>query len=180
MTDGSGRVNRFVWARTRHDRVDFGMRNVSFLLLTLGVLSACLPLNLYYKEGTPVDRLNRDEANCSLEAAKAVPIDNRTRYIPGHEVPRTTCDAAGNCHTYWVQITPDRIETYDANEDARATYSEQCMIAKGYERVRLPACSSDVVESTQLARTRVLPPIGSNSCAIRLKGGGWQVVNPPR
>ncbi|WP_371224183.1 hypothetical protein [Roseovarius sp. 2305UL8-3] len=179
MTDGSAMVNRFVPGRQQQVGMEFVMKHVGFLVLALGVAAACTPLNLYYKEGTPVDRLNRDEANCGLEAAKAVPIDNRTRIVPGTQIPKTHCNAAGQCHTYWVQTTPDRIETYDANEGARRAYEEQCMIAKGYQRVRLPACTSDVVEATQISRTKVLPPITGESCAIRIKGGGWQVVTPP-
>lgn len=155
------------------------MRPCAVFGLCLAVLSACTPLNLYYQEGASVTRITRDEASCRNEALRLVPVDTRTRYISGTKAPRTICNAAGYCQTVWMQITPDRIETYDANEGARLSYARNCMIAKGYERVRLPACPPDVVEATPLARTTILPPLTGNSCAIRLEGGGWQVVSPP-
>lgn len=146
--------------------------------IALAILAGCTPLSLYYQEGTPVDRLSRDEAACINEGLRAVPADNKTRLIPGTKTPQTICDGAGNCHTVWVQISPDRFETYDANDGARRTYVRNCMIGKGYQRVSLPACAPEVVEATHTTQTRVLPPLTSDSCAIRLKGGGWQIVSP--
>ena len=149
-----------------------------FSLAAILLITGCTPLSLYYKEGTPVQRLNSDQANCKIEALKAVPVDQRTRIIPGTESPKTICDAAGNCHTIWVQVTPDRIETYDANEDLRDDYATQCMGRKGYQPVRLPLCDDAVVQSTRLAPTTVLPALSANSCAIRLKTGQYQIVTP--
>ena len=144
-----------------------------------GVLAGCTPLSLFYKEGAPVQRLNADLGACKQQGLREVPVDQDTRYIPGQEAPRTICDAAGVCHTVWVQITPDRIETYDANEGLRADYVEACMARRGYQPVRLPACSDAVVNATRLSPTKVLPPLSSNSCAIRLKTGQYQIVTPP-
>lgn len=112
------------------------------IAMLFGLLASCTPLSLFYREGTPVAQMTRDEAICRNEALRVVPVTLQTRIIPGTRAPRTLCNAAGQCHTYWVQISPNRIETYDANEGARHSYLQNCMIAKGYARVRLPACPS--------------------------------------
>ena len=153
-------------------------QNLCFFLL-LGVLGGCAPLNLFYKEGAPVQRLNSDLGSCTQAGLRNVPVDIDTRYIPGQEIPKTFCDASGYCQTVWVQISPDRIEKFDTNENARDDYVAACMAQKGYQPVQLPACTDAVVQSTQLSATTVLPPLSADSCAIRLNTGQYQIVTPP-
>ncbi|WP_198389403.1 hypothetical protein [Roseovarius faecimaris] len=148
-------------------------------VLGLSVLAGCTSLSLFYKEGTPVQRLNADLGACKQKGFETIPVDQDTRFIPGSETPRTFCDANGYCQTVWVQITPDRIETYDANEGLREDFVEACMAQRGYQPVRLPACNDAVVRETTLSPTRVLPPLSAQSCAIRLKTGQYQIVTPP-
>lgn len=155
------------------------MRTHIYLSLFAGFLAGCTPLSLFYKEGTPVQRLNSDLADCKLRALRDVPVDQDTRFIPGDKAPKSICDAAGVCHTVWVQITPDKVETFDANEGAREDYVEACMAKSGYAPVRLPACNDAIRQSTPLAATKVLPPLSAESCAIRLKTGQYQIVTPP-
>jgi hypothetical protein len=145
----------------------------------MGFIAGCTPLSLFYKEGTPVQRLNSDLAECKLKGLRDIPVDQDIRYIPGNELPQTFCDANGLCQTVWVQISPDRIETYDANDSLRDDYVEACMGAQGYQPIRLPACNDAVIRATRLSATKVLPPLSSNSCAIRLKTGQYQIVTPP-
>ncbi len=155
------------------------MRKLVFPIVFSTILVGCTPLSLFYKEGAPVQRMNSDLADCKLRALRDVPVDQDTRYIPGQEAPRVICDAAGVCQTIWVQITPDTIETYDANEEVRKEYVGACMAKSGYAPVRLPACQDAVVKATTLKATKVLPPLSANSCAIRLKTGQYQIVTPP-
>lgn len=180
MTEGSELVNRFVRcpivAMVRGMNT---MRKIVIALAGAACLAACTPLNLFYKEGAPISRLNKDLADCKIIALQDVPVDTDTRYIPGTEMPRTICDASGNCHTIWVQVSPDRIETYDANEGARREYVQACMAQSGYQPVRLPACNDAITRSTKLKATTVLPPLEANSCAIKLNTGQWQIVTPP-
>lgn len=155
------------------------MRTYVLPLVFMGFAAGCTPLSLFYKEGAPVQRLNTDLAECKLQGLRNVPVDQDTRFIPGTETPKTICDANGLCQTVWVQITPDKIETYDANEGLREDYVEACMGKQGYQPVSLPACNDAVVRATRLSATKVLPPLSSNSCAIRLKTGQYQIVTPP-
>lgn len=178
MTEGSGRVNLFVpGLATVSTRVASAMRN-RFTIISLVLVAGCAPLSLFYREGASVDRMHRDLASCRIEAIKAVPVDQDTRIIPGSEFPQILCDSNGVCHSVWVQVTPLRIETYDANEGLRNDYTRQCMGKLGYQPVRLPQCEESVVRATRLEPTRVLPPLSAQSCAIRLNTGQWQVVTP--
>lgn len=147
-------------------------------VVLLALLAGCAPLSLYYKQGAPVQRLNAELGACTQEGLREIPVDTDTRFIPGQQTPQTFCDAAGQCQTIWVKITPDRVETYDANEGLREDYVQACMARRGYAPVRLPACSDAVVRATPLAPTRVLPPLSAESCAIRLKTGQYQIVTP--
>lgn len=155
------------------------MRHSAILIVFSGLLAGCAPLNLYYREGVPVQRLNSDLGSCTQKALRDVPVDQDTRYIPGQEIPQTLCNASGFCQTVWVQVSPDRIETYDANEGRREQYETACMAQAGYQPVSLPPCNDAVVRATRLSATKVLPPLASNSCAIRLKTGKYQIVTPP-
>ncbi len=154
------------------------MTRIPAVLVALCLVAACGPPGLYYKQGVPVQHLLSDEAQCGLDSVRAVPVDNRTRFIPGTREPRRICDAAGKCTTIWVQVTPDRWETYDANEDTRRNFERNCMITKGYQRISLPSCSSQIAENVLLSQSQVMPPLTQESCAVRLRGGGWQIVTP--
>jgi len=141
--------------------------------------AACGPVDIYHLEGVSTAQLTRDEAICRTDALKAVPVDTRTRIVPGTIVPRTHCNATGHCYTHWVQLAPTRYETYDANEGPRRTYVHNCMLGKGYERSSLPRCAPEVVKQTALTQTTELPAITEESCIIRFESGGWQIVTPP-
>ena len=151
----------------------------SLILLASAVfLAGCFPLSLYYKEGVEVSRIDSDLARCGVFALREVPRDIRRRYIPPVYDYRRYCNSLGQCTTRRVLIHPGRWESYDANEGLRSTVQTQCMADRGYAKVRVKACSPSVIEQTQITSTRVLPPLAPNSCAIRIKGGKYQIVTP--
>ena len=59
-----------------------------------------------------------------------------------------------------------------------ARVAKQCMADQGYEKVSLKPCPPEVVEATVITATRVQPPLTKDSCAIRIRGGKYQIVNP--
>ncbi len=151
----------------------------SLILLGLPLLLAgCLPLSLYYKEGVEVSRVDSDLTRCGVFALKEVPRDIRRRYIPPVYDYRRYCNSTGQCTVRRVLIRPGRWESYDANEGLRSSVQAQCMAGRGYQKVKLQACSPTVIENTRVTSTRVLPPLTANSCAIRIKGGKYQIVTP--
>lgn len=178
MTDGAFAVNCFVGTRGGVYAGCMTRLRALAMLFGLPFLAACFPLSLYYQEGTPVARIDADQTNCEIDALQKVPVDLRRRFISPIYDYKTICNAAGACSTYRVLISPGRWESYDANEALRAKVARQCMHAKGYERVQLPACSPAVIEATTITATRVQPPITNKSCAIRLKSGRYQIVTP--
>ncbi|MEO3417344.1 hypothetical protein AAFO92_22025 [Roseovarius sp. CAU 1744] len=139
---------------------------------------ACAPLQLYYKEGETVARMDRDETRCEVTALRQVPTDIRTRYIPPQYQHYKVCHGTGYCSWHRRLISPGRHESYDANLPLRARVTEQCMADKGYVRTKIKRCDAATTEATTLRATQVLPPVSEKSCAIRLKSGRWQIVTP--
>lgn len=142
------------------------------------MMSGCLPTTVYYREGAPVSGIERDRTACDVAALREVPVRTLTRYIPPTYSYRQVCNGAGNCRTVRVLLSPGRWESYDANEGLRARVAKQCMADQGYQKVSLKPCPPEVVEATVITATRVQPELTENSCAIRIKGGKYQIVNP--
>ncbi|MGK7652972.1 hypothetical protein ACSQ76_11330 [Roseovarius sp. B08] len=151
---------------------------VPFLICVVLTLSGCLPTNVYYREGAPVSGVERDRTQCDVAALRQVPVRTLTRFIPPTYSYRPICNGAGKCRTVRVLLSPGRWESYDANEGLRARVARQCMADQGYQKVSLKPCPPEVVEATVITATRVQPPLTENSCAIRIKGGKYQIVNP--
>lgn len=141
-------------------------------------LAACAPLELFYKEGETVSQMARDELACETTALRQVPADIRTRYIPPTYQPYKICNGYGHCYWHQRLLSPGRYETYDANAPLRTRATQQCMGEKGYVPTKIKRCDSATTRTTALRATQVLPPLSSNSCAIRLKSGRWQIVTP--
>lgn len=140
-------------------------------------LASCAPLDLYYKPGVPVARLEADRTQCEVRALRDAPVANQIRQTPPRWVPpQQVCNAAGNCATrpgYWLDGS---IYTVDVNAPLRARVLDQCMIARGYAPVTLPNCPADVARATPARPTTVLPGrLGPDACAIR-RGDRWQIV----
>lgn len=148
------------------------------LLLSILVLAGCAPLDIYYRAGAPVATQEADLTTCRIAALRDVPPDIRRRYIPPDYVLRSYCDADNTCHTRRILISPGRYEEYDANEDLRDSAVRLCMARRGYEKRRIPRCDAATTEAVPPAPTRILPPLGPDSCAIRLRSGEWQIVKP--
>ena len=149
-----------------------------FALLAAFLIPSCAPLQIYYKEGETVARMDRDQSACEIQALSQVPTDLRTRYVPPTYAPYQVCSGTGHC--YWHQriISPGRYEKYDANLGLREKVTSQCMADKGYALTNIKQCDTATTRATRLQATQVLPPISENSCAVRLKSGRWQIINP--
>ena len=147
-------------------------------LLMAALAAACTPTTIYHREGTEVTRVYSELSTCQVTALSQVPVENRQRYIPPDYSYRSFCYSNGQCVSRRVLLRPGYFETYDANEPLRTNVTRSCMTDQGFSRVSLPQCSSDVVAATTITRTRVQPPITDTSCIIRIRSGGYQIVNP--
>lgn len=147
-------------------------------LSTLLVMASCSPTTIYHRDGADVSRVESDLASCQVTALNQVPVDERRRYIPPTYTYRPYCYAGGHCVQRRVLLRAGYFETFDANESLRASVARLCMTDKGFSRVSLPRCSPDIVEATTITRTKVQPPITESSCIIRIRSGGYQIVNP--
>jgi hypothetical protein len=147
----------------------------------LVVLGACAtPLEIYYKPGASVSRMQTDTTRCDVAALRDAPVANQVRQEPGYFIPGVRrCNGAGQCWTeggYWRQ---GRVYTVDVNAPLRQRVTDQCMGAKGYQRTKVPACSQSVIDAAPPMATQTLPRLTPNSCVIKNEGGSWQIVNAP-
>ena len=147
-------------------------------ITALALVAGCTPFGTYYREGAAVARMNNDLTDCQVRALRDVPVAQEIRHTPSELIVDRECDENGeNCvRTY--KMIEGRIYTVDTNKPLRQRVEAQCMTAKGYSWVELPACSSSVASAAPDAMTRVFPALTPESCAIRHGGGRWQIVTP--
>ena len=155
------------------------MRLTVILIGAVLALTGCLPLSIYHKTGVPVARMQSDKTSCEIKALRDVPVSTQIRSTPARYVPpRQYCDASGACKTrggYWIE---GEIYSFDANERLRLRAQIQCMAAKGYSPVEIPACPDRIARAVPAAATRTLPALTPDSCVIRNTGGSWQIITP--
>ena len=143
------------------------------------LLTGCFPVGLYYKAGAPVAKADDDLLDCKVMAEGQVPERRVTRVIPGAVMPpRRICDAAGNCHMIPGRRMPPEIVVEDANAGLRKEVAARCMTRQGYTFVQIPQCQPEVAGRVPLQATTVMPRLTRTSCAIRLKSGRYQIVDP--
>lgn len=148
------------------------------LPLTCAALSACAPLETYYRPGAAVAEMQRQTLSCEVDALAAVPVATQIRRLPPEFIPgRKICAADGSCRVRPGRYIPGEIVTFDANAPLRRRVERQCMADEGYTPVSIPACPSGVARAAPDAATRVLPALGPTSCAIRNPDGTFLIVN---
>jgi len=150
---------------------------VTLLGLSFVLLAACGPLGIYHKAGTSVAMMNDTVTTCEVEALGKVPVDRRIEREPIRIVPRQVCNSKGDCTTVYDRVGGE-VRTYDANVGLRQRVLNQCMTARGYTYVELPACSQAIKRAAPAGATTVLPRLAPNSCAITNNNGTWQIVTP--
>ncbi|SDN32817.1 hypothetical protein SAMN05216196_101160 [Lutimaribacter pacificus] len=146
-------------------------------LATAALLSACAPLNIWYKPGVPVATAEDRLLSCRVDAAQSVPVNRQVRRTPSSLVPRRFCDKNGNCTVFYERIGGE-VVVFDANERLRRQVVDRCMRNEGYTPVSLPNCPEGIRQAAPAGRTTVLPRLAENSCVIRNRDGSWQIVTP--
>lgn len=147
-------------------------------VMALVLCAACTPLGLYYKSGATVQSAKDAETRCRIEAQRDVPVKPVTRVIyPRPLPPREYCDSDGNCVIRPTVFFPPEYITEDANETLRAQAADLCMREKGFEFLRLPACSNDAAPSSVQQTTR-MPRLTEGACVARGQSGSWQIITP--
>lgn len=140
-------------------------------------VSGCAPLQIYYRAGVDIQKLEADQLQCEVQALKDAPVAPQTRLTPPRYIPpRTHCDTQGNCVTKGGFFLPGEIYTVDANADLRVRVERQCMAQRGYQPTSIPLCPPDVAQRVPPGKTRILPALSDQSCAIRNQDGSFQIV----
>lgn len=129
----------------------------TMMVLSAGfILSSCVAQETFVKQNMRYSEFEMDRAACETRASQEVEA-NRS---PGAEVV--------------VALMTGVYQTHDANAAARQRNYEACMISKGYQRTKLPACKNlqDARENgvgPLNARNRV--EISSSSCVVNDSSG---------
>lgn len=140
-------------------------------------ITACAPLNTYYKPGASVTATQRQTLSCEVEALEKAPRATRTVQEPSRFVPpRRICKSDGTCRTFAGYFEPGQIYTIDPNSDLRARVERQCMADAGFAPVSIPACPASVADAAPARATTTLPPLNPKSCAIKNPDGSFQIV----
>ncbi|WP_127112180.1 hypothetical protein [Shimia sediminis] len=140
-----------------------------FLLSAL-MLAGCTSSSYqtYLKSGYSVERVNRDRAECDVEANRLFPAANWPQTYPTATVG------------YWgggwggaVGV----IHTTDVNAGMRAQHRTQCMRTKGYTPYTFPRCTQDQMAGQSYAPITRSPQPSETICALDVQGGGWTLID---
>ncbi len=149
------------------------------------------PFPMYYKAGVNFAQIANANTNCRIEAAQRVPARTQIVQTPTYTTPvQTMCNGYGTgfgtgygvsttaqtyCTQYGGQTYGGDIQSYDANIELRNQAELQCMAAKGYRAVNIPACPAGVDLSDQ-ANERVLRPLKPTTC-YQIPAEGVSIVS---
>lgn len=153
------------------------MRAHLVLCLSL-VVSGCLPLQTYYRDGASLSLLERDQTACEVRALKEAPVATTVIREPPRFIPaRKVCPTPTTCYVKPGYFVPGDVYTVDQNLNLRRKVEQLCMADLGYRRESIPQCPPAVVEAAPKAATTRLPTLTEKSCVIRNKDGTIQIVN---
>ena len=145
----------------------------SALALVAFALTGCASSSYpaYVKPGTSVDRVNRDRAECDLEANRLFPAANFPQTIPYGGI-----GYYGGGWGWGGGI----VTTSDVNANMRNQHRTQCMRLKGYEPYTFPNCTSDQLAGRSYAPLKKSPTPSANICAVSTEGGGRALIDLSR
>ena len=150
---------------------------LALILAPILALTACIPLETYYREGVSVSKLARDETACDVKALRDAPVATELRRNPPVFVPvRTYCDSNNNCVQRGGYLVDGGVESVDVNKRLRGRVKHLCMQDLGYRAVEIPRCSNAVAEAAPDTRTTRLPRLTSQTCAIKKSDGSVLLV----
>lgn len=149
-----------------------------FLVLMLGCTTATQPIASFaYRPNTSVSTKNRDALECSLETTQAVPQDTRIATTPTYRSPTQLYCSGYGCTTTGGQVYGGQVYSYDANDQLKVEYRNQCMAAKGYTISQLPTCPPRAVPSSLAAiLSRDVRPPRPGACVHRVTSITTNVV----
>lgn len=126
----------------------------------------------YIKPGTGVDRVNRDRAECDLEANRLFPSANFPQTYPTGHIGYYGGGYGGG----WgggIGI----VHTTDVNAGMRNQHRTQCMRVKGYEPYTFANCTTDQLAGRSYAPLTRSPKPSENICAVTVEGGGRALID---
>lgn len=120
-------------------------------------LAGCIPVTAWHKGNVSQGRVNHEFTNCQVYAAKEVPTSIENKVTGGFFVGYL-----------WVPTTSD----VDTNNTLRDKVVAQCMSQKGFQKVELPLCPSNV-KAPPMDKPAI---ITNKSCFKALPGGYYAIA----
>jgi hypothetical protein len=151
------------------------MRHLLILCAVTPLLVACVPqqTDYVYKSGASLGTKDRDLVQCSVAAAREVPVNTQIGQTSTYVTPvQTSCYrtyGGVNCQSTGGDVYGGKIYSYDANSDVRRGFLDQCMASKGYSTATISQCPPNVIPENLAAvvGTSVrLPREGACSVAV--------------
>ncbi len=167
--------------------------NASFrskaLLLALALLGGCAQYQ-WQKYGATQQDFNRESYECQVEAARLYPAAIVTQQLTsGYTTPSTTnCYGSGsaygvgstvygssstNCTTTPGQTVAPVTYTADANTSNRNQATQACMVARGWQRVRITGNQRTQPTASGMSCAVDAECPAGNSCRSK-RGGGTE------
>jgi len=127
------------------------------LICTGLVVSGCVPVGFWVKEGVRLSDHQRTQTGCEVKAAQDVPTNTQVGWAP------------------YVGVY-----SADQNANLRQRVIAQCMGDNGYQLVELPQCSGTL---TSEVRSGKRPPkermhVSPQSCWVSMPDGSFAMVTP--
>ena len=132
------------------------------LAALLGLAAGCVNMNTYYKTGTTLEAISRDDLACARQADIEVPQRIIVEHYPVYGPPPKP--GGRPVILYW------RTEYIDINEGRRARAKAHCMAEAGYERVAIPYCTDEQIAGRSFRPLAKTPPLDASICAVRRDG----------
>lgn len=142
------------------------------------LLAACGPIDVYYRQGAPVQRLESDTLSCKVDALKKAPVANQLRQQPATYYPGERICRDGSCWTrpgHWVE---GRIYTVDINQNLRQRLEQSCMAAKGYQQLPIRRCTMKEASARLAYAPDRLAPLSQDACVWVSPSDELRILNP--
>ena len=177
MADALEAVNSIVLCSLSRQTV--GVKKIVISLASFLVLSGCGPVPFFYQEGGSVSRMQSELLSCEVDALAKAPVATQVRQSPPRYIPgRRYCRSDGRCYRDGGFFVSGEFYSVDVNARLRGDLKTQCMSDKGYQRIELSRCTSDISFPNAPDDGSRMPALSDASCANKDDSGKWRIITP--
>lgn len=152
------------------------VRNFVMMLSAGLFLASCAATSYpaFVKPGTSVDRVNRDLAECDVEANRLFPA---AVFTSSHGYGGYGTGYRGGYGTGGYLGWGTTITATDVNAGMRNDHRTQCMRLKGYAPYTFPVCTQEQLAGRSYAPLPTSPKPSPSICAVSSPNGGRALID---